>query len=111
MQVFCTKKQPNCNACPMRGECKHFASAFARYDKLRFLAVIHTKGWTIVMHHTVTQTQKNCEAKRQHYVVHKSSIIMLNASLYRPHLVYFIYKMKKKKLLSVPLSRLNACIA
>ncbi|KAK2997841.1 hypothetical protein RJ639_025612 [Escallonia herrerae] len=27
--VFCTKKQPNCNACPMRGECRHFASAFA----------------------------------------------------------------------------------
>ncbi|KAF8403219.1 hypothetical protein HHK36_011318 [Tetracentron sinense] len=28
-KVFCTKKKPNCNACPMRGECKHFASAFA----------------------------------------------------------------------------------
>ncbi|KAF8393755.1 hypothetical protein HHK36_019953 [Tetracentron sinense] len=28
-KVFCTKKNPNCNACPMRGECKHFASAFA----------------------------------------------------------------------------------
>ncbi|CAA3007926.1 transcriptional activator DEMETER-like [Olea europaea subsp. europaea] len=28
-KVFCTKKQPNCNACPMRGECRHFASAFA----------------------------------------------------------------------------------
>lgn len=31
MQVFCTKSKPNCNACPMRGECRHFASAFARY--------------------------------------------------------------------------------
>ncbi|KAK8588711.1 hypothetical protein V6N13_087615 [Hibiscus sabdariffa] len=29
MQVFCTKGKPNCNACPMRGECRHFASAFA----------------------------------------------------------------------------------
>ncbi|XP_028788600.1 DEMETER-like protein 3 [Neltuma alba] len=28
-KVFCTKKQPNCKACPMRGECKHFASASA----------------------------------------------------------------------------------
>ncbi|GMP68395.1 hypothetical protein CsSME_00028024 [Camellia sinensis var. sinensis] len=27
--VFCTKSKPNCNACPMRGECRHFASAFA----------------------------------------------------------------------------------
>ncbi|KAK9158790.1 hypothetical protein Scep_005364 [Stephania cephalantha] len=27
--VFCTKSKPNCNACPMRAECKHFASAFA----------------------------------------------------------------------------------
>uniref|UniRef100_A0A0D9WH42 Demeter RRM-fold domain-containing protein n=1 Tax=Leersia perrieri TaxID=77586 RepID=A0A0D9WH42_9ORYZ len=27
--VFCTKSKPNCNACPMRSECKHFASAFA----------------------------------------------------------------------------------
>ncbi|KAM1299024.1 hypothetical protein ACFX2F_025763 [Malus domestica] len=29
-KVFCTKSKPNCNACPMRGECRHFASAFAR---------------------------------------------------------------------------------
>ncbi|KAL4578764.1 hypothetical protein LXL04_014895 [Taraxacum kok-saghyz] len=28
-KVFCTKNKPNCNACPMRGECRHFASAFA----------------------------------------------------------------------------------
>nr|AAS79601.1 putative endonuclease III protein [Ipomoea trifida]BAF37786.1 hypothetical protein [Ipomoea trifida] len=28
-KVICTKKNPNCNACPMRAECKHFASAFA----------------------------------------------------------------------------------
>ncbi|KAL6631079.1 hypothetical protein ACP70R_028419 [Stipagrostis hirtigluma subsp. patula] len=27
-QVFCTKKDPNCISCPMRTECKHFASAF-----------------------------------------------------------------------------------
>nr|ALA55996.1 DNA demethylase [Lonicera japonica] len=28
-KVFCTKNRPNCNACPLRGECRHFASAFA----------------------------------------------------------------------------------
>eukprot|EP01018_Ginkgo_biloba_P008215 Gb_33270 [translate_table: standard] len=28
-KVFCTKSRPNCNACPMRVDCKHFASAFA----------------------------------------------------------------------------------
>ncbi|XP_021278784.1 DEMETER-like protein 2 isoform X2 [Herrania umbratica] len=28
-KVFCTKKNPNCNACPMRADCRHFASAFA----------------------------------------------------------------------------------
>ncbi|KAJ4849743.1 hypothetical protein Tsubulata_026912 [Turnera subulata] len=28
-KVFCTKNRPNCNACPMRAECRHFASAFA----------------------------------------------------------------------------------
>ncbi|XP_048326250.2 transcriptional activator DEMETER isoform X1 [Ziziphus jujuba] len=28
-KVFCTKQKPNCNACPMRGDCRHFASAFA----------------------------------------------------------------------------------
>ncbi|XP_020972380.1 protein ROS1 isoform X2 [Arachis ipaensis] len=28
-KVFCTKHKPNCNACPMKGECRHFASAFA----------------------------------------------------------------------------------
>ncbi|XP_068661552.1 DNA glycosylase/AP lyase ROS1-like isoform X2 [Aristolochia californica] len=28
-KVFCTKNKPNCNACPMKAECRHFASAFA----------------------------------------------------------------------------------
>lgn len=28
-KVFCTKNRPNCNACPLRGECRHFASAYA----------------------------------------------------------------------------------
>ncbi|WOL13628.1 DEMETER-like protein 2 isoform X5 [Canna indica] len=26
-KVFCTKKNPNCYSCPMKGECKYFASA------------------------------------------------------------------------------------
>ncbi|XP_020547113.1 protein ROS1-like [Sesamum indicum] len=28
-KVFCTKRNPNCNACPMRAECKHYASFIA----------------------------------------------------------------------------------
>ncbi|KAM5569350.1 hypothetical protein ABKV19_016729 [Rosa sericea] len=28
IEVFCTKSKPNCNACPMRAECRHYASAF-----------------------------------------------------------------------------------
>jgi hypothetical protein len=28
-KVFCTKNKPNCNACPMKTECKHFASALS----------------------------------------------------------------------------------
>nr|GEU84737.1 protein ROS1-like [Tanacetum cinerariifolium] len=28
-KVFCTKAKPNCDACPMRAECRHYASAFA----------------------------------------------------------------------------------
>ncbi|XP_076960917.1 DEMETER-like protein 3 isoform X2 [Bidens hawaiensis] len=26
-KVFCTKTKPNCNSCPLKNECKHFASA------------------------------------------------------------------------------------
>ncbi|XP_065856179.1 DNA glycosylase/AP lyase ROS1-like isoform X2 [Euphorbia lathyris] len=28
-KVFCTKRNPNCLACPMKGDCRHFASAVA----------------------------------------------------------------------------------
>ncbi|KAL6493764.1 Protein ros1a [Orobanche gracilis] len=28
-KMFFTKREPNCNTCPMKGECRHFASAFA----------------------------------------------------------------------------------
>nr|XP_043619619.1 DNA glycosylase/AP lyase ROS1-like [Erigeron canadensis] len=28
-KVFCTKVKPNCDACPMRAECRHYASAVA----------------------------------------------------------------------------------
>ncbi|KAK1263639.1 Protein ROS1 [Acorus gramineus] len=31
-KVFCTKSKPNCNACPLKTECKHFASAFTRAE-------------------------------------------------------------------------------
>ncbi|XP_052726020.1 DNA glycosylase/AP lyase ROS1 [Vigna angularis] len=29
-KVFCTKQKPNCNACPLKSDCKYFASAFSR---------------------------------------------------------------------------------
>ncbi|KAG6606008.1 DNA glycosylase/AP lyase ROS1, partial [Cucurbita argyrosperma subsp. sororia] len=29
-KVFCTKRKPNCNACPLRAECRHYASKYAR---------------------------------------------------------------------------------
>ncbi|GAQ84186.1 HhH-GPD base excision DNA repair family protein [Klebsormidium nitens] len=32
-KVFCTKRQPNCLACPMRDECKHYASAKAHKEQ------------------------------------------------------------------------------
>ncbi|KAI7727465.1 hypothetical protein M8C21_017469 [Ambrosia artemisiifolia] len=28
-KVFCTKKKPNCTSCPLKNDCKHFASACA----------------------------------------------------------------------------------
>ncbi len=36
LQVFCTKSKPNCNACPMKAECKHFASALSRFTSANF---------------------------------------------------------------------------
>ncbi|GAQ90102.1 HhH-GPD base excision DNA repair family protein [Klebsormidium nitens] len=32
-KVFCTKRAPNCLACPMQGECKHFESARAHKER------------------------------------------------------------------------------
>lgn len=49
VQVFCTKRQPNCNACPMRGECRHFASAFARYGA-HCVKKTHSKQRIIKLH-------------------------------------------------------------
>ncbi|KAG8655133.1 hypothetical protein MANES_04G008900v8 [Manihot esculenta] len=33
-KVVCTKKNPNCRACPMKAECRHFASAVASANML-----------------------------------------------------------------------------
>ncbi|XP_022860434.1 transcriptional activator DEMETER-like isoform X2 [Olea europaea var. sylvestris] len=54
-KVFCTKKQPNCNACPMRGECRHFASAFASAR----LALPGPEEKCIVASTTTTTANKN----------------------------------------------------
>ncbi|GJZ08616.1 ROS1-like protein [Tanacetum coccineum] len=44
-KIFCTKTKPNCNACPLRGECKHFASAFSRYSK--YMKVFKTNSFLL----------------------------------------------------------------
>ncbi|XP_052621212.1 protein ROS1C isoform X2 [Lactuca sativa] len=33
-KVFCTKKKPNCSSCPLKKDCSHFASAYARPEPL-----------------------------------------------------------------------------
>lgn len=40
-QVFCTKSKPNCSACPMRGQCKHFESAVSRYGCTYFVPLAY----------------------------------------------------------------------
>ncbi|BFI43573.1 protein MpROS1x [Marchantia polymorpha subsp. ruderalis] len=48
-KVFCTKTAPNCEACPLRGDCEHYASAAGRsangdsVKSLRLLSSIDTK--------------------------------------------------------------------
>ncbi|KAG6545161.1 hypothetical protein Mapa_013426 [Marchantia paleacea] len=41
-KVFCTKTTPNCEACPLRGDCEHFASAAGRYV---VFFIMLTKYW------------------------------------------------------------------
>lgn len=50
IQVFCTKRKPNCNACPLRADCRHYASAYARYEfyvinKITFLYIVVHKRY------------------------------------------------------------------
>ncbi|RDX87433.1 Transcriptional activator DEMETER, partial [Mucuna pruriens] len=54
-KVFCTKKKPNCNACPMRAECRHFASAFASAR----LALPGPEEKRIVGMHVPTAAERN----------------------------------------------------
>ncbi|KAM5548653.1 transcriptional activator DEMETER-like [Rosa sericea] len=54
-KVFCTKSKPNCNACPMRGECRHFASAFASAR----LALPGPEEKSIVSSNTASVAEKN----------------------------------------------------
>ncbi|CAH2074033.1 unnamed protein product, partial [Thlaspi arvense] len=46
-KVFCTKVKPNCKACPMKAECRHYASA--RASALRDLPESEEEG-TVVIH-------------------------------------------------------------
>ncbi|XP_050363845.1 transcriptional activator DEMETER-like isoform X2 [Argentina anserina] len=55
-KVFCTKSKPNCIACPMRGECRHFASAFASAG----LALPGPQEKSIVSSTSSPVAEKNC---------------------------------------------------
>ncbi|XP_022731590.1 DEMETER-like protein 2 [Durio zibethinus] len=54
-KVFCTKKNPNCNECPMRGDCSHFAS---QYGSERYItnAIIR---WLCCLHIKTVECRKN----------------------------------------------------
>ncbi|MED6173172.1 hypothetical protein PIB30_056768 [Stylosanthes scabra] len=45
-KVFCTKRNPNCNACPMSTDCEHFKSAFASAKSLPNMQ--STDGKTVI---------------------------------------------------------------
>ncbi|XP_059446497.1 transcriptional activator DEMETER-like [Corylus avellana] len=51
-KVFCTKKNPNCNACPMKGDCRHYGSAFASAT----LALPAPEEKSIVVHSMTGET-------------------------------------------------------
>ncbi|XP_073315395.1 transcriptional activator DEMETER-like [Primulina huaijiensis] len=53
-KVFCTKRDPNCNACPMRGDCRHFASAYASAR----LALPGTEGRQVVCSSATTSANQ-----------------------------------------------------
>nr|KYP41976.1 Transcriptional activator DEMETER [Cajanus cajan] len=64
-KVFCTKKKPNCNACPMRAECRHFASAFASAR----LALPGPEEKGIVSMHVPIAAERN-------YFVNKNPVVL-----------------------------------
>ncbi|KAL2324901.1 hypothetical protein Fmac_023959 [Flemingia macrophylla] len=64
-KVFCTKKKPNCNACPMRAECRHFASAFASAR----LALPGPEEKGIVSMHVPVAAERN-------YFVNKGPVVL-----------------------------------
>ncbi|KAG6549750.1 hypothetical protein Mapa_008730 [Marchantia paleacea] len=40
-KVFCTKRDPNCNACPLRNDCQHYADAMTRTRKPEITSTAH----------------------------------------------------------------------
>ncbi|CAN8270051.1 unnamed protein product [Cochlearia groenlandica] len=53
-KVFCTKVKPNCNACPMKAECRHYASARASAR----LALPEPEDKTIIVSHETKYNTK-----------------------------------------------------
>ncbi|XP_011088844.1 protein ROS1 isoform X2 [Sesamum indicum] len=62
-KVFCTKRRPNCNACPMRAECRHFASEFAS-TRLRLEG---SKGQNTAPQSSVASIQDTTELRLEGY--------------------------------------------
>ncbi|KAF2541575.1 hypothetical protein F2Q68_00028917 [Brassica cretica] len=48
-KVFCTKVIPNCNACPMKSECKYFASAYVRYNFVIRIILLLLYAWVTLL--------------------------------------------------------------
>ncbi|ESQ49069.1 hypothetical protein EUTSA_v10019961mg [Eutrema salsugineum] len=78
-KVFCTKVKPNCKACPMKAECRHYASASARASALRALPEAEEKGCVTIHQRRsnpnpvmvnqslfLTQDKEHEESKRLH---------------------------------------------
>ncbi|BFI23814.1 protein MpROS1a [Marchantia polymorpha subsp. ruderalis] len=40
-KVFCTKRDPNCHACPLRNDCQHYADAMTRTRKPEITSTAH----------------------------------------------------------------------
>lgn len=92
-KVFCTKKKPNCNSCPLKKECKHFASAsgstsrFSSQGENTFVPLTPTPGQSS---HVKVRLEEDIEDLCKVPPVIKGKKVMKNAAgrLRTEHQVY-----------------------